>query len=144
MVIGTVFDPEDQNPQAQTRRVMMESMGVKLRRKRRRLGLTLDELSGKTGISKPYLSLIENNQVPNPPSDKKIRKLEEALEFRTGELVTQAHLMRTPKDVRVVLGRLMERAGRRNGANIEHPTSNIQHRSREGGNSNNETRMTNQ
>src|SRR5437899_723322 len=71
----------------------METMGVKLRRKRLRLGLTLDELAGKTGISKPYLSLIETGRVMNPPSDEK--------------LLTQAHLQRTPRDVRAVLNRLM-------------------------------------
>jgi repressor LexA len=85
----------------------MEMMGVKLRRKRLRLGLTLDELAGKTGISKPYLSLIETGRVMNPPSDEKLRRLEQALAFKAGELLTQAHLQRTPRDVRAVLNRLM-------------------------------------
>ena len=40
----------------------MDSLGIKLRRKRLRLGLTLDELAGRTGISKPYLSLIETGR----------------------------------------------------------------------------------
>src|SRR5690242_2034293 len=87
--------------------VMMEMLGAKLRKQRRRLGLTLDELAGRTGISKPYLSLIETGRVPNPPSDEKLRKLEMALGFGAGELVTQAHLQRTPRDVRVMLQRLM-------------------------------------
>ena len=86
----------------------METMGVKLRRKRLRLGLTLDELAGRTGISKPYLSLIETGRVMNPPSDEKLRRLEQALAFKAGELLTQAHLQRTPRDVRAVLNRLME------------------------------------
>src|SRR5258705_7506075 len=85
----------------------METMGVKLRRKRLRLGLTLDELAGRTGISKPYLSLIETGRVMNPPSDEKLRRLEQALAFKAGELLTQAHLQRTPRDVRAVLNRLM-------------------------------------
>src|SRR4249920_3063958 len=85
----------------------MEMMGVKLRRKRLRLGLTLDELAGKTGISKPYLSLIETGRVPNPPSDEKLRRLEQTLGFGAGELITQAHLQRTPRDVRVVLQKLI-------------------------------------
>src|SRR5947208_1574427 len=85
-----------------------EPLGVKLRRQRRRLGLTLDELAGRTGISKPYLSLIETGRVPNPPSDEKLRKLEQSLGFKTGELLSQAHLQRTPKDVRAVLSRLLE------------------------------------
>src|SRR5262245_48009284 len=86
----------------------MEPLGPKLRRQRRRLGLTLDELAGRTGISKPYLSLIETGRVPNPPSDEKLRRLEQTLGFTPGELVTQAHLHRTPRDVRVVLQKLMQ------------------------------------
>src|SRR5689334_4397497 len=85
----------------------MEPLGPKIRRMRRRLGLTLDELAGKVSISKPYLSLIETGRVPNPPSDEKLRRLEQTLGFKPGELVTQAHLQRTPSDVRAVLQRLI-------------------------------------
>jgi SOS-response transcriptional repressor LexA len=85
----------------------MEPLGTKLRRQRRRLGLTLDELAGRTGISKPYLSLIETGRVTNPPSDEKLRRLEQTLGFTAGELVGQAHLQRTPRDVRVMLQKLM-------------------------------------
>src|SRR5436853_3452922 len=85
----------------------MEPLGPKLRRQRRRLGFTLDELAGRTGISKPYLSLIETGRVANPPSDEKLRRLEQSLQFRDGELITQAHLQRTPRDVRAVLAKLM-------------------------------------
>ena len=87
---------------------MIEPLGPKIRRQRRRLGLTLDELAGRTGISKPYLSLIETGRVPNPPSDEKLRRLEQSLGFTLGELLTQAHLQRTPKDVRAMLQRLMK------------------------------------
>jgi len=85
----------------------MEPLGPKLRRQRRRLGLTLGELSERTGISKPYLSLIETGRIPNPPSDEKLRRLELSLGFTAGELISQAHLYRTPRDVRVVLQKLM-------------------------------------
>src|SRR3954451_21901124 len=85
----------------------MEPLGPKLRRQRRRLGLTLDELAARTGISKPYLSLIETSRVPNPPSDEKLRRLEAVLGFTSGELLTQAHLHRTPRDVRAVLEKLL-------------------------------------
>jgi repressor LexA len=87
---------------------MIEPLGPKLRRQRRRLGLTLDELAGRTGISKPYLSLIENGRVPNPPSDEKLRRLEQTLGFPAGELLSQAHLQRTPRDVRAVLSKLLQ------------------------------------
>lgn len=85
----------------------MESLGSKLRKKRLKLGLTLDELAERSGISKPYLSLIETGRVPNPPSDEKLRKLEQTLGFTAGELLSQAHLMRTPPDVRVALEKLI-------------------------------------
>jgi repressor LexA len=90
----------------------MEPMGAQIRRQRRRLGLTLDELAGRTGISKPYLSLIETGRVPNPPSDEKLRKLEQTLAFSPGDLIGQAHLQRTPMDVRVMLKKLIEGAER--------------------------------
>ena len=67
----------------------------------------MDELAGRTGISKPYLSLIETGRVPNPPSDEKLRRLEQTLGFGTNELVTQAHLQRTPRDVRDMLHKLL-------------------------------------
>ena len=96
-----------------------EALGPKIRRQRRRLGLTLDELAGRTAISKPYLSLIETGRVPNPPSDEKLRRLEQTLGFTPGELVTQAHLQRTPRDVRAVLQRLM--AGEGSGFRVQGP-----------------------
>jgi len=92
----------------------LEAIGTKIRRQRRRLGLTLDELAGRTSISKPYLSLIETGRVPNPPSDEKLRRLEQTLAFTPGELLTQAHLQRTPKDVRAMLERLMRADSARN------------------------------
>ena len=87
---------------------LVEPLGPKIRRQRRRLGLTLDDLAGRTGISKPYLSLIETGRVPNPPSDEKLRRLEQSLGFTPGELLTQAHLQRTPRDVRAMLQRLIK------------------------------------
>ena len=98
---------------------MVEALGPRLRRQRRRLGLTLDELAGRTGISKPYLSLIETGRVPNPPSDEKLRRLEQSLGFAPGELLTQAHLHRTPKDVRAMLARLLEGQGARGKGQVE-------------------------
>ncbi len=86
----------------------MEALGTKIRRRRLRLALTLDDLAGRTDISKPYLSLIETGRVPNPPSDEKLRRLEQTLGFTPGELLTQAHLQRTPRDVRAVLQKLAQ------------------------------------
>src|SRR4051812_33210146 len=89
----------------------MEALGSQIRKQRRRLGLTLDELAGRTGISKPYLSLIETGRVPNPPSDEKLRRLEQALGFPAAQLLSQAHLHRTPRDVRVMLQKLLVASG---------------------------------
>lgn len=86
-----------------------EPMGVRIRRLRRRMGLTLDELAARTNISKPYLSLIETGRVPNPPSDEKLTRLEQTLGFKPGELVSEAHLHRTPSDVRAMLTTLLAR-----------------------------------
>jgi phage repressor protein C with HTH and peptisase S24 domain len=88
----------------------MEAIGPKIRKQRRRLGLTLDELSGRASISKPYLSLIETGRVANPPSDEKLQRLEQTLGFATGELLTQAHLHRTPSDLRAVLEKMLARS----------------------------------
>jgi SOS-response transcriptional repressor LexA len=102
----------------------MEALGPKIRRQRRRLGLTLDDLAGRTGISKPYLSLIETGRVANPPSDEKLRKLEQTLGFTAGELITQAHLQRTPRDVRAVLQRLIETKGSSFRVQVQGPGKN--------------------
>src|SRR5688500_6706570 len=104
----------------------MEALGPKLRRQRRRLGLTLDELAGRTGISKPYLSLIETGRVPNPPSDEKLRRLEQTLGFTTGELITQAHLQRTPRDVRAMLQKLLKGRTEDSGLRTELKTGSTQ------------------
>jgi len=85
----------------------MDPLGTKLRRQRRKLGLTLENLASRTEISKPYLSLIENGRLSNPPSDEKLRRLERTMAFEPGELLSHAHLQRTPSDVREVLQRLV-------------------------------------
>jgi SOS-response transcriptional repressor LexA len=89
----------------------MEPFGKQIRRKRLRLVLTLDEVAAKSGISKPYLSLIETGRVPNPPADEKLRRLEGALGFEAGALVAQAHWMRTPADVRSAMAGLVGGGG---------------------------------
>ncbi len=88
----------------------MEPLGPKIRKQRRRLGLTLDELSGRASISKPYLSLIETGRVANPPSDEKLQRLEQTLGFAAGELLTQAHLLRTPRDLRAMLEKMLHQS----------------------------------
>lgn len=88
-------------------------MGHKIRRARVRMALTLEELAGKAKISKAYLSLIENGRVANPPSDEKLRRIEQALGMAANELIGQAQLQRTPSDVRTILERLVRQGGRK-------------------------------
>jgi phage repressor protein C with HTH and peptisase S24 domain len=72
---------------------------------RRQGRLTLDDVASRTGISKAYLSQVENGRV-DPPRDAKVRALEEAFGLRPGELLELAHLARTPRDVRERLEQL--------------------------------------
>jgi len=76
------------------------SLGQIIRKKREQLGLTLDDVSGRIGFSKPYLSTIETGKVKNPPSDELLIKLEKILEFEPGLLLHIAHMERLPSDVR--------------------------------------------
>jgi transcriptional regulator with XRE-family HTH domain len=115
----------------------LEPLGTKIRRQRRRLGLTLDELAGRANISKPYLSLIETGRVANPPSDEKLGRIEQTLGFPAGELLTQAHLQRTPGDVRALLARLLKQSN----PPSEISLSEMLQAMREGQNQNDETRI---
>lgn len=85
----------------------MDPLGTQLRRQRRKMALSLDDVAKLTGISKPYLSLVETNKTKSPPSDEKLKRLEQTLKFPAGSLVVRAHLARTPEDVRKVLHRLL-------------------------------------
>jgi repressor LexA len=76
------------------------SLGQIIRKRREELGLTLDEVSGRIGFSKPYLSTIETSKVKNPPSDTLLSKLEGVLQFEVGLLQHIAHVERMPADIR--------------------------------------------
>ncbi len=76
------------------------SLGQIIRKKREQLNLTLDEVSSRTGFSKPYLSTIETSKVKNPPSDELLRKLERVLNFDPGLLLHIAHMESLPSDIR--------------------------------------------
>lgn len=69
----------------------------------------MDDVSRETGISKPYLSLVETGKTKSVPADPKLRKLEDLLKFPAGSLVMQSHLRKTPADVKVVLQNLLGR-----------------------------------
>lgn len=63
-------------------------MGNKLKRKRKELDMTLNELSEKTGISTTYLSNLENEQKANPTKET-MEKISAAL----GQTVTEIFFM---------------------------------------------------
>lgn len=55
--------------------------GIQLKRRRKKLGITLDELSQYSGVSKSYLGRIEQGpQKQIVPSDEIAAKIESALE----------------------------------------------------------------
>jgi repressor LexA len=76
------------------------SLGQIIRKRREQLNLTLDEVSGRVGFSKPYLSTIETGKVKNPPGDKLLKKLERTLNFEPGLLLHIAHIEALPPDIR--------------------------------------------
>lgn len=76
------------------------NLGGLLRHRREQLGLTQDQVAARAGISKPYLSNIETGKAKNPPTDKVLAGLEQALSAASGEFRRMAHLARTPADVR--------------------------------------------
>jgi repressor LexA len=76
------------------------ALGNIIRKRREELKLTLEEVSGRVGFSKPYLSTVETGKVNNPPSDELLRGLEQVLGFEPGLLLHIAHVERMPSDIR--------------------------------------------
>jgi transcriptional regulator with XRE-family HTH domain len=86
-----------------------ESVGNILRRRRRELGLTLQELAEQVGCARSYLSQVENDKRPNPPGEALLMRLEGALGLERGELVEAARWAQTPASVRREARRLAGR-----------------------------------
>ncbi len=76
------------------------NLGDIIRRRREDLGITQDQVSVLSGISKPYLSNIETGRAKNPPTDGVLESLADALRMDQADLLRLAHLARTPPDVR--------------------------------------------
>jgi transcriptional regulator with XRE-family HTH domain len=76
-------------------------LGARIRRLRRAAGFSLDDLAARTGISKPYLSLIEGKG--HVPAYEKLRRLEHALGVAGGQLVVAAFVETAPPEVRALL-----------------------------------------
>lgn len=78
----------------------MQNVGQILRERREQRGLTLAVLAEAVGATKGYLSMIENQRVPNPPSLPILEALERALGITTGELLRAAAWQSTPDPVK--------------------------------------------
>jgi len=79
---------------------MKMRLGEAVRKRRKQLELTQEQLALRVGISKPYLSNVETERAKNPPSDPVVIRLERELGFYVGELLRVAHIGRSPADVR--------------------------------------------
>lgn len=86
----------------------MESVGAILRRRRDELGLTLEAVAQEAGLTKGYLSMIENERLDNPPSRGALEALERALRLGRGGLMRAAEWQSTPARVRKEVERLEE------------------------------------
>jgi len=88
----------------------MPSLGRIVRKKRESMGLTVTEVARKAGMTKSYLSMIENDRLNNPPSVGKLKALERVLGIAGGELRRVADWTNTPNSIRKDLRRLRKLA----------------------------------
>ena len=70
-----------------------QNLGSLIKQQRIRLGLTLEALAAKSGVSKAHLSRIEKAQ--RYPSATVLRKIAKPLGFEEGELFTLAGYLTT-------------------------------------------------
>lgn len=83
----------------------MASVGEIVRERRERLGLTLAALADRAGMTKSYLSMIENQRISNPPSRGTLEKLEQSLAIADGELLRAAAWQSASPEVKAELER---------------------------------------
>lgn len=75
-------------------------VGELVRDRRTQLSMSLQRLAELVGCAKGYLSQIENEKRPNPPSDAVLGRIEEALGLSRGTLIEAARWQATPETVR--------------------------------------------
>lgn len=90
----------------------MKTVGQIIRERREAMNLTLAAVAEQAGLTKSYLSMIENHKVNNPPSRKALEELEKALRTDPGELIRAADWQNTPAELRQRL-EIAEDAARR-------------------------------
>src|SRR5687768_7587371 len=90
----------------------MQTVGEIIRERREAMGLTLGALAEEAGLTKSYLSMIENHRVQNPPSRKRLESIERALSIAKGELLRAADWQKAAPELRQRLEKAEEQARR--------------------------------
>jgi len=88
----------------------MLTVGQIIRQRREALGLTLQSVADEIGITKGYLSMVENHRVNNPPAQQHLESLERVLAIADGELVRAAEWQNTPAAVRAQFQQVAQQA----------------------------------
>jgi transcriptional regulator with XRE-family HTH domain len=88
----------------------MKELAQILRQRRTQLGMTLTAAAQAAGVTKGYLSMIENAKVAHPPARPVLLALEGALHCTGGEIQRAADWQNTPRPVRDELRRLTQLA----------------------------------
>lgn len=90
----------------------MHTVGQLVRKRREALGLTLAAVASSVGVTKGYLSMIENHRLDKPPSRRVLEDLERTLGIGAGQLTSLADWQVTPEPIRQQLQRLSRDADR--------------------------------
>ena len=90
----------------------MKELAQVLRQRRTELAMTLTAAARAAGVTKGYLSMIENARVAHPPARPVLLALERALHCTGGEIQRAADWQNTPRSVRDELRRLTASARR--------------------------------
>jgi len=91
---------------------MNQTVAQHVRSQRERLGWTVTALAGRAGITKSYLSMLENGRLSNPPSRDALHRLERALGVEADSLTRLAAIERMPGPVRREIEGLADAAER--------------------------------
>jgi transcriptional regulator with XRE-family HTH domain len=74
----------------------MKTIGLRIKHHRKLMGLTLKQLSGRSGVSIGLISELENDKVNINPTIKTLRSIAKVLQVSSSEITEQT--MKTPKD----------------------------------------------
>ncbi len=88
----------------------MPTVGQIVRERREALGLTLQTVADEVGVTKGYLSMIENHRVNNPPARQHLEAIEQVLAITNSELIRAAEWENTPSAVRARFEKIAQQA----------------------------------